>query len=261
MITRSFIAVATVGLAAVLALAAAPASADPDPAARTQAAAHFRQGQAYFQHEDYDRAIAEYQAAFDLSAEPSLIFNIALCYDRSNRPEQALQAFQHYLQLAPEGSVGDEARNDVARLVPVVEKIAAERKTHEAEAHREAARRHAAALREAAAHNKAVAHRVQVARAVMLAGAAIGVTGAAFHTLAWQTRDHLTKEPSPDAYLADRHTFELRRGIAIGGYAVGGAALATGLVLALLAGDRKEVPQLSAAITPGGAAVVMGWSR
>jgi tetratricopeptide (TPR) repeat protein len=262
MIARMTIrSLATLGLAAVLALAAAPASAEPDPAARTQAAAHFRQGQAYFQHEDYDRAIAEYQAAFDLSAEPSLIFNIALCYDRSSRPEQALQAFQRYLQLAPEGTVGDEARSDVARLVPIVEKIVAERTTHEAQVRREATRRQEAARREATAHNAAVARRVRVSRIVLGAGAAVAVTGVAFHTLAWRTRDHLMTELSPDGYLTDRHTFEIQRGVAIGGYAVGGATLATGLVLALLAGERQEVPQLSAQLTTGGATVMIGWSR
>ncbi len=113
--------------AVVAALLLATTSAQADPDARAQAAAHVRQGQAFFQHGDFDRALAEYQTALDLSAEPSLIFNIALCHDRANRPEEALRAFQRYLELAPNGSVADEARGDVARLTPIVEQRAANR--------------------------------------------------------------------------------------------------------------------------------------
>lgn len=252
---------AVISVLAVLAGRAAPVRADPDPATRSQAAAHFRQGQAYFQHEDYDRAIAEYQAAFDLSAEPSLIFNIGLCYDRTNRPAQALQAFQRYLQLAPEGSVSDEARGDVARLTPIVERISADRTAEAARQRDDDARRQDAARREQEARNEAIAHRVRVSRYVLIAGAAFAVTGATFHVIASRTRDQLTREPDHGAYLADRHSLEVQRGVAIGAYAAGGATLATGLVLTLLAGDRKDAPQVSAAITPGGAALMVGWSR
>jgi tetratricopeptide (TPR) repeat protein len=239
-----------VALAAIVAPDTRPARAEPDTPARAQAAARFRQGQAYFQRQDYDRAIAEYQAAFDLSGEPSLIFNIALCYDRTDRPEPALQAFRRYLELAPDGTISEEARNDVARLVPIVEKRAADRAAHEQ-----------AARREAAARDEAVARRVRVARYVIVAGAAVAVTGATFHVLASRTRGRLSREPGPDAYLADRHTFEIRRDVAIGGYAAGALTIATGLVLAHFADERSDGPRLSAAITPRGATMMVGWSR
>src|SRR3954470_10592709 len=125
MTVRPVAILAMFAVVAALTLGAASAQADSD--ARTQAAAHTRQGQAFFQRGDFDRALAEYQIALDLSAEPLLIFNIALCHDRANRPEDALQAFQHYLELASNGSVADEARSDVARLIPIVEHRAASR--------------------------------------------------------------------------------------------------------------------------------------
>ena len=121
-----------------------PAGAEPNAGNREKAAAHFRQGQAFFQAQDYDRALAEYQAAFDLSAEPLLIFDIALCHDRANRPEQALQDFRRYLAHVSTGTVADEAREDVARLVPIVDKIVADRKAEEARRRDEAGRRDAA---------------------------------------------------------------------------------------------------------------------
>jgi tetratricopeptide (TPR) repeat protein len=234
---------------------AAPAGATLDADARAKAAAHFKQGQAFFQREDYDHALAEYQAAFELSPEPLLYFNIALCHDRANRPEQALQAFQHYLELAPTGTVADEARDDVARLVPVVDKLVKDRADEEARRRQEAAKQEPARTRPAA-----VSRPSRVPRYVMVAGAAVVVIGATSHVLAWRARDRVANAPDPDAYFSDRDTFKLERGVAIGGYAVGAATLATGLVLGLVLPHREGV-EVSVAATPGGAALAVGWSR
>lgn len=239
---------------AALTLDAPAAQADPD--ARAQAAAHVRQGQAFFQRGDFDRALAEYQTALDLSAEPSLIFNIALCHDRANRPEEALRAFQRYLELAPNGSVADEARVDVARLIPIVEQRAAARTAAQQRQRQEAARR-----AEADRRQEAAGRRIWLARYVMLAGAVVVGGAAVTHVVGWQTRDRVAHDLDPEIYLRDRHTLILERDIAYGAYAVGGVVLATGLVLALTARSTGEGAQLSAAITPGGATLSVAWSR
>jgi len=124
-----------VGVSALVAIAAlcATAAADPRGGARTRAAARFKQGQEFFKARDYEHAIVEYEAAYQLSSEPALIFNIALCHDRAERPMQALAAFQRYLELAPGGEVADEARADVARLTPIVDAILARRAAEAAE--------------------------------------------------------------------------------------------------------------------------------
>ncbi|HET7505884.1 MAG TPA: tetratricopeptide repeat protein [Kofleriaceae bacterium] len=234
--------------------------ADPADAARAQAASHFKQGQAYFQNRDYDRAIVEYQAAFDLSAEPSLIFNIGLCYDRTDRPELALQAFRRYLELAPNGSVAQEARNDVARLVPIVDKLAADRAAEEARRRDEADRRRRADDEARSRQASAAEARARMARYVMVGGAAVAAVGVTAHVLAWRTGDGLANPADYDTYLADRDRFRLERTIAIGGYALGAATLATGLVLSLTV-HRSEGPQVSAALIPGGATMSIEWSR
>ncbi len=257
--------VVAVALFAMFVLRAGPAGAQPagpDPAAddRAKAAAHFKQGQAHFKADDFDRAIAEYQAAFDLSAEPSLIFNIALCHTRANRPEQALQSYRRYLELAPDGDVAEEAREEIARLAPVVDKLAAEREAKlaaeraaEEERRREAERR--------AARERAMVPPSRVPLYVMGAGAAVVAVGATFHILAGRTHGRLESTSDPDAYFADRDTFKLQRAVAIGGYAVGAATVLTGLVLKLTVFRRRDDVQLSAAIAPGGATVTVGWSR
>src|SRR5215467_7507036 len=112
---------------AILMLVGGVAVAQPS-ADRTKAAAHFKQGQEFFKAGDYDRAITEYETAYALAKEPVLIFNIGLCHDRAKRPQKALEAFQHYLELAPNGEVADEAREDVARLVRVVDELDREAK-------------------------------------------------------------------------------------------------------------------------------------
>lgn len=133
----------------IIVLVALQATAYAEPSVRAKAAAHFKQGQEFFKASDFEHAIEEYEAAYALSNEPLLIFNIALCHDRAQRPEQALAAFKRYLELAPNGEVADEAREDVVRLTRVIE---TERAKHDAEvAHQADAERQAKAAREAAA--------------------------------------------------------------------------------------------------------------
>lgn len=253
--------VAVIAPASAAPAGAAPAGAAPAPSPdadnRAKAAAHFRQGQAFFQRGDYDHALAEYQAAFELSAEPLLVFNIALCHDRANRPEQALENFRRYLAQAPNGPVADEARDDVARLTPIVDKLVADRAA--ARAAEDARQREAAATRPAGPP-RPPAQPSRVPRYVMVAGGVAVLVGATAHVLAWRTRDRLVNAPDPDAYFSDRDTFGLERGVAIGGYAVGAATIATGLVLGLVMRPRGGL-EVSVAPTPGGAAMSVGWSQ
>lgn len=261
---RPLAILAVVAAVATLAPRAAHAQ-DAETDARAQAAAHVRQGQAYFQRADFDRALAEYQTALDLSAEPSLIFNIALCHDRANRPEEALKMFQRYLELAPNGSVAEEARGDVARLTPIVEKIVADREAEQRRQREEAARRAEADRRAEVALRQAVAanRRARLARYLIAGGGMVAGAGGIIYFLAHQHADGVANDKDPAHYLDDRHTLLLERDIAYGAYAVGGVALAAGLVLALTArhAGASDGAQLSAAITPGGATLSVVWSR
>src|SRR4051812_11179059 len=212
---------------------AAPPDPPPDSDARTQAAARVRQGQAYFQRGDFDRALTEYQTALDLSAEPLLIFNIALCHDRANRPEEALREFQHYLQLAPSGSVAEEARGDIARLTPIVEKIVADRDAERARQRDAAARRAEADQRAEVALTRAAAanRRARLARFLIAGGAMLIGGGGVTHFLANQHTDRVRSDLDPANYLDDRHTLIIERDVAYTAYAAGGVVLAAGLVL------------------------------
>jgi tetratricopeptide (TPR) repeat protein len=116
-----------VALAILFALGGVASAQAPDKATKTKAAAHFKQGKAYFDAKQWDRAITEYEAAWALIPQPLLQFNIALALEQKGDLEAALTHFQTYLALEPNGAVSDEAREDVARLSPKVEKLLADR--------------------------------------------------------------------------------------------------------------------------------------
>lgn len=197
---RSYVVV----VGCVLAALAGSVVAQPARADRAKAASHFKQGQLYFKGADYERAIAEYQTAYALSLEPLLLFNIALCNDRAQRPERALEGFQRYLDLAPDGEVAEEAREDVARLTPIVEAILAKR---EAERHAEET------LRAEQARTIEEAHRADLARSAEVAK---------------RERDRRQLEAAARAAPLDRRA-RLERGVGIAAAGVGALALGLGL--------------------------------
>jgi|SRR5689334_16457664 len=263
--TRRPLASAPAGLGALAlalalgALGASPAAADASED-RGKAAAAFKQGQAYFQRGDFDRAIPEYQLAFDLSKEPSLIFNIALCHTRANRPEEALKFYKRYLEIAPDGDVSDEAREEVARLTPVVEQLAADREK-KAAADREAEAKRKREREQREAWERANAPPSRIPLYIAAGGGAVVVAGFVTNILMWQTRSKLASASDPDVYIDERDTFKTRRTLAIAGYAVGAATVLTAGILRLTVFRRPDAPQLSAAIAPQGAMLTMEWSR
>jgi tetratricopeptide (TPR) repeat protein len=263
MTVRTLAILAVFALVATLTPGAARAQAPAESDARAQAAAHARQGQAYFQRGDFDRALAEYQSALELSAEPSLVFNMALCHDRANRPEDALRLFQRYLELAPTGDGAQEARGDIARLTPIVEKIVHDREAEQTRQREDAARRAEANRRAEVALRAAVAanRRAKIARYLLVGGAMAVAAGGVAYYLANQHADRVANDFDPMHYVDDRNTLVSERDVAYGAYAVGGVALAAGLVLALTARGAGDSVQLTAAINPGGATLGVAWSR
>jgi tetratricopeptide (TPR) repeat protein len=253
-----------------------PAAAQPAASTRARAAARFKQGQEFFKARDYDHALAEYEAAYQLSREPLLVFNIALCHDRAQRPVEALEAFQRYLELVPSGDVADEAREDVARLTPVVEAIRSREAAAAAGAAEQARRADAARAADAAARAardrerrdtdrvrrardaERLEGRARIERWVGLAGAGLGaaslaagaIYGLAARSAAADITDH--RGPWTDRDLmrdADGRSAETRMVIFT---TAGGAALIAGGALYLLGRHHDtEASQLRLEIQAG----------
>src|SRR5262249_38197713 len=88
---------------------------EPDAQPRS-AHEHDQRAQKLFRENRFADAALEWKAAYELSKEASLLFNLALAEEaRGDRP-LAIAAYQQYLALEPQGRVAGEARRHVAKL-------------------------------------------------------------------------------------------------------------------------------------------------
>jgi tetratricopeptide (TPR) repeat protein len=84
----------------------------------------YQAGAIAFDQGRFQNALDSFQRAYALSKRPQLLFNIGVVSDRLRLDEQALQSFEQYLQLVPDGA---EAANVRARI-EVLRKTISERK-------------------------------------------------------------------------------------------------------------------------------------
>lgn len=83
-------------------LVSSPAwAADPTDADRARAAELFQNGALLYEEGNYAGAILAFQAAFDLSREQALQYNLANCYERLGRLREARDALNLYRAVAP----------------------------------------------------------------------------------------------------------------------------------------------------------------
>src|SRR5262245_29170907 len=83
------------GLSAALLLGSLPSGAQSDD---ENARRHFESGAAYLQQSDYENALREFQAAYNLSKRPPLLLNIANVYERMGKLQEAVDALTKYLE-------------------------------------------------------------------------------------------------------------------------------------------------------------------
>ena len=82
-------------------VAAAQTSEVTEAEADKLAREHFLLGDRHYSEGDYERAIDEFQRAYDLSGRPELHYNLANAYERLGRYEQALRSLTLYEPHAP----------------------------------------------------------------------------------------------------------------------------------------------------------------
>jgi hypothetical protein len=66
---------------------------------------HYQAGQREFGLGHWDAAIAEFERAYVLHADPAFLFNLAQCYDRKGDARHAIDLFRAYLNNAPSNSL------------------------------------------------------------------------------------------------------------------------------------------------------------
>ncbi len=115
--SRRLLAAAVVGLSL-----AAPAVALADDAEGVQ---HFERGVALYQDGSLEGALTEFEAAYKITKNFKLLFNIALCQADLGDPVGALASYERYLADGGGQVAGksEQAREQVARLKRMVQPI------------------------------------------------------------------------------------------------------------------------------------------
>jgi tetratricopeptide (TPR) repeat protein len=97
-------------------------TASPEQAAKDEAAReHYKQGILHYDLGEIDQAVADFKQAYELSAAPGLLFNIAQAYRYKKDYEQALHFYRTYLRLQPKAGNRQEVEERVAELEKLIE--------------------------------------------------------------------------------------------------------------------------------------------
>ena len=99
-----------------LALLSAGARSARCAPAETQTRAHFKQGAAFYAEGAYDRALAEYQAAYAILPLPDLLFNIGQAQRMRGSRKEAIESYRRFTAQKSEGAASDLARRYIAAL-------------------------------------------------------------------------------------------------------------------------------------------------
>jgi tetratricopeptide (TPR) repeat protein len=83
----------------------------------------FHAGESAFSQGRYEAALEHFQAAYELSPRPELLFNIGNTAERLRREEEALEAYRRYLAAQPDA----ENRAQVEARIQIIENAIAER--------------------------------------------------------------------------------------------------------------------------------------
>ncbi len=251
---------------ALVGLLAVSAHAQPRADGKAEAERRFQQAEALYKRRDYLAAAAEYQAAYDLSGLPGLLYNVAQSYRLGGEKEKAAAAYRLFLEKAPDHQLAEVARGHLqalerdlagARLLPP--------EGPDAPAHRPAANGPQATEERAAEPARANrAGRTLRIAGLISAGVGLVALGGALHygIEARKASDAISdNDEGWTGSLLDRYdegqSAENRMFVLAG---VGAAALAGGAVLYYLgwrAGRAEEIT-VGAAPAAGGGAVSIG---
>jgi tetratricopeptide (TPR) repeat protein len=106
-------------LALLLAATAAPALAQElTPAQIERARSHFAAARAAETQEKWDDAVREYIAAYEVTRDPKLFFQIARCYENAGKTREALVFYRRYLneETGLSAAAQQEVRDKIATL-------------------------------------------------------------------------------------------------------------------------------------------------
>lgn len=83
---------------------------------RKRAGKHVEEGDRYKEAGEYDKAAREYEKAYELVPHPELFFNLAQVYRLGGKKEKALEYYERYLAVQPNGRASPQARKFAKQL-------------------------------------------------------------------------------------------------------------------------------------------------
>lgn len=225
-----------------------PAEGPVSPAAFEEAKRRYEEGVSFFQQGRMGNAREHFEAAYELTRAPDLLFNLAQVAVALDHPEDAINYFERYLAARPDGAAKDReaVQGELRRLKARVERERAARRLR-AELSRPPVRPAPRPLprRPAAAVGLAIGGGAALLAGIALGGAAAGVAGA------------VNGADRFDPVLDERGRALQTAGVTLD--VIGAAALATGGIWLLVWHQRVQKerrlvasPAVSPAVSPRG---------
>lgn len=203
---------------------------------------------------EFESALASFRRAYTLTGSPDILYNIATVSDRMRRDEDALEAYQGYIEARPQSADREHVQSRIEVLRAAIEA----RRRAELDAEIEARK----AAIDAAARIKAERPLTQYVGPGPGPWITIGVGGAALATgavllgLGQRDQKNVENAPAGSSYsmvqeMGDRGPTRSKAGIAL--MAVGGVGIIGGVVWQLTGGHEEAIPEVS--IGPTGISV------
>ena len=95
--------------------------ADPGEEMKTKAMEAYRRGEAAYEAENYNEALAAFQEASSFYASPDFQYNIGRCYENLGRYVDAVRSYEIYLRATPEAADSGDVRERIGRLRGLIE--------------------------------------------------------------------------------------------------------------------------------------------
>jgi tetratricopeptide (TPR) repeat protein len=83
---------------------------------------HYRRGSNFFEHQRYEAALKEYEAAFAIKQEPASLFQMAQCYAYLGDYDKSISSFRSYLKRSPRAANHTEVETRIAELEALAKK-------------------------------------------------------------------------------------------------------------------------------------------
>jgi tetratricopeptide (TPR) repeat protein len=103
------------------AMAAWPARAETDAEKKQRAKQHYEIATRFYDVGKYGEAIGEYEAAYLLTGDPALLYNIGQAYRLWDHPDDAIRVYKNYLRQRPDAVNRADVERKIADLERVVE--------------------------------------------------------------------------------------------------------------------------------------------